>query len=557
MRNKLSEILNEALESCFKDEALKKCPIPPYVVEIPTHSKFGHFAANLPLLMASGQKRSPREIAVIIVDHIRDPHGLIEKAEIAGPGFINFTISRNEWWGFLKRLVSAGPHYGKSDLGRGKRILVEFVSANPTGPLHLGHGRGAALGDTLCRILAFCGFEVTREFYINDAGRQIRLLGESIFSRWKQSFDPGFPFPQNGYHGEYILDLAKEIAREQDLAGMAEEDAISLCLRRGKEKMLEEIRSDLENFRVHFDTWCSENEVYSSGLLDQALQDLRQKGLVYEKDGAWWIKTMGHGDDKDRVIRKQDGHYTYFASDIAYHLQKWNRGFSKAVNIWGADHHGYIPRVKAALESSGVDPAWLSVLLIQLVKLWQGGEEVKMSKRAGQYVTLRELLEEVGVDAVRFVFLTKNHDSTLDFDVDLVKRKDSDNPVYYVQYAYARVCSVFRKAESEGISLAGDSPDPARLYLEEEMALIRSMAEFGPLLEDVCKNLEPHRLTYYLSDLASLFHRYFNQGTNTPEYRIITADRELSRARLLLADGLRVVLKNGLGLLGISAPERM
>lgn len=558
MRNKLSDILNEALESCFKDETLKRCSIPPHVIEIPNHSKFGHFAANLPLLMASGQKRSPREIATIIVGHIRDPHGLIEKAEIAGPGFINFTISKTEWWSFLKRLVSAGPNYGKSDLGLGKRILVEFVSANPTGPLHLGHGRGAALGDTLCRILAFCGFEVTREFYINDAGRQIRLLGESIFSRWKQSFHPGFPFPENGYHGEYILDLAGEIAREHDLGGMAEEDAISLCSRIGKERMLEEIRSDLEDFRVHFDTWCSENEVYSSGLLDQALQDLHQKGLVYEKDDAWWIKTMGHGDDKDRVIRKQDGHYTYFASDIAYHLKKWNRGFSKAVNIWGADHHGYIPRVKAALESSGVDPAWLSVLLIQLVKLWQGGEEVKMSKRAGQYVTLRELLEEVGVDAVRFVFLTKNHDSTLDFDVDLVKRKDSDNPVYYVQYAHARICSVFRKAESEGISLGADGlPEAARLCLEEEMALIRSMAEFGPLLEDICKNLEPHRLTYYLSDLASLFHKYFNQGTNTPEYRIITADRELSRARLLLADGLRVVLKNGLGLLGISAPERM
>mgnify|MGYP001190383422 CR=1 FL=1 len=559
MRKRLQDILNAALEKCFQAESLKRCPIPNYSVEVPNHAGFGHFATNLPLLLASSQGKPPREIARIILTNILDQDGLIEKTDIAGPGFINFTIAKNEWLNLLSRIVSAGAEYGRSDLGRGKKIVVEFVSANPTGPLHLGHGRGAALGDTLCRILHFCGFDVTREFYINDAGQQIRLLGESVFSRWKQTMDSSHPFPEKGYHGEYILDLARQISREQDLGNMAEEDAIAFCSRVGKEKMLEEIRADLEEFRVHFDTWSSETDLHGSGLLEQSLQALRQRGMVYEKDGALWIRTTDYGDDKDRVIRKKDGQYTYFASDISYHLQKWSRGFTGAINIWGADHHGYVQRVKAALNSSGVEEGWLSVLLIQLVKLWKGGQEVKMSKRAGQYVTLKELLEEVGVDAARFVFLTKNHDSTLDFDVDLVKKQDSDNPVYYVQYAHARICSIFRKAAEEGLPVHWDPPPVlGKLTAEEEMALIRNMAEFPPLLEDACGKLEPHRLTYYLADLAGLFHKYFNMGTKNAEYRVInTDDVELSRARLFLAGALRIVLKNGLGLLGITAPEKM
>jgi len=435
---------------------------------------------------------------------------------------------------------------------------VEFVSANPTGPLHLGHGRGAALGDTLCRILDFTGHGVQREFYINDAGQQVRLLGESIYSRWKQISDPDYPFPEDGYHGDYIADLAEEISREVDLPSLQPEEAISRCTDFGKQRMLQEIKRDLADFRIFFDVWFSESDLYAAEGIEEALDMIREKGQIYEKEGALWIKTSIYGDDKDRVVRKTDGQYTYFASDISYHLDKWKRGFTKAINIWGADHHGYVQRMKAALQSNDLEADWLSVLLIQLVKLWRGGQEIKMSKRAGRYVTLRELIDEVGVDAARFVFLTKNHDSPLDIDIDLVKRHDSDNPVYYVQYAHARICSIFRKAASKDLSLS-DTGDEGleELGLDEEMALIRLMAEFPSLLEDISRKLEPHRLTYYLAELASLFHKYFNLGTKEPDKRIVGDDGHRSRARLFLAEAVRIVLHNGLELLGIQAPERM
>jgi len=322
--------------------------------------------------------------------------------------------------------------------------------------------------------------------------------------------------------------------------------------------MLDEIKKDLADFRVAFDIWSSESDLYASGLIDKTLKALREKGELYEEEGALWIRTSGFGDDKDRVVRKSDGQYTYFAPDIAYHIEKWKRGFTKAINIWGADHHGYVQRMKAALKTNGIQDEWLSVLLLQLVKLWRGGEEVKMSKRAGLYVTLKELVDEVGVDSARFVFLTKNHDSQLDFDIDLVKKQDADNPVYYVQYAHARISSVFRKAASENLSLPGVRESVLdRLVLEEELALIRLMADFPNLLEDIGRTLEPHRLTYYLAELASLFHRYFNLGTKESEKRIVGEDLALSQARLCLIEGLRIVLSNGLRLLGIHAPERM
>ena len=558
MKSKLDTVLKSTIDDCFKKGVLSKTPVPEYVIEVPNNPDHGHFATNLPLMLASSQKRPPLEIALVIVEHLRDAENILEKAEVAGPGFINFHIRPNEWYCILSNIIKLGEDYGSSEVRSGEKIIIEFVSANPTGPLHIGHGRGAALGDTLSRIFSFCGSDVVREFYINDAGQQIRMFGESIFSRFKQMQNPEHPFPENGYQGDYALDLAKTISKDIDLNSMSEEKAIEICAQKGREIMLEDIKKDLALFRVPFDVWSSESVLYGSGSLQNALEMIRNKGRLYEQDGALWIKTSDFGDDKDRVVRKQDGQFTYFASDIAYHLEKQKRGFTKAINIWGADHHGYVPRMQAALLAQGFPENWLSVMLIQLVKLWDSGEETKMSKRAGSYVTLRELVDEVGVDAVRFVFLTKNHDSRLDFDIDLVKKRDSDNPVYYVQYAHARICSIFRKAAAEGISLPDRSDGLLeRLALDEEVELIRIMAGFPTLLEDICKTLEPHRLTYYLTDLAASFHKYFNLGTKTSRHRIVTPDRELSQARLFLAEAIKVVIANGLRLLGISAPEKM
>lgn len=558
MKSKLNAVLKSTIDHCFECGFLNKTHIPDYVIEVPNNPEHGHFATNLPLTLASSQKRSPMEIASVMVDNLMDEENLLENAKVAAPGFINFRINPDKWYGILSDIVRLKGDYGQNRTGNNQKVLVEFVSANPTGPLHLGHGRGAALGDTLCRILSFCGYDVAREFYINDAGQQTKMLGESIFSRFMQMNNPDFPFPENGYHGDYILDLAGTISGKVDLNEMSEQEAIDSCTREGKEIMLEETKQDLALFRVPFDFWYSESDLFSSGLLEDTLEKLKRKKQLYENEGALWIKTSDFGDDKDRVIRKKDGEFTYFASDISYHLEKQKRGFARAINIWGADHHGYIPRVKAALSAHGFSENWLSVLLVQLVKLWRDGQEIKMSKRAGDFVTLRELVDEVGVDAVRFIFLTKNHDSPLDFDIDLVKKQDSDNPVYYVQYAHARICSIFRKANSEGISLP-EQPDGLlkRLVLDEEMALIRIIAGFPSLLEDISGALEPHRLTYYLTDLAASFHRYFNLGTKVPDYRIVTNDRTMSQARLFLAQAIRIVIANGLELLGISAPERM
>lgn len=558
MIEKLDRILKAALKKCIKEKQFLDTEVPNYVIEIPNNPDHGHFATNLPMTLASSQKRPPRAIAEILAKHLNEDKSFIDKVEIAGPGFINFTLSKKEWFRFLETVVSLKDDYGRSDLGAGEKIMIEFVSANPTGPLHLGHGRGAALGDTLCRILSFTGFEVGREFYINDAGQQIRLLGESIYSRWKQMSDPEYPFPENGYYGDYISDLAGEISGKKDLESMTADEIISLFAESGKEIMLEEIRKDLDDFGVSFDVWYKESDIYANGLLDQSLEAIKKRGKTFEKDGAVWIKTSSFGDDKDRVFQKSDGLYTYFASDIAYHLDKWKRGFTKVVNIWGADHHGYVQRMKAAMQANGIGATWFTALLIQLVKLWRGGQEIRMSKRAGKYVTLKELVDEVGVDAVRFVFLTKNHDSPIDFDIDIVKKQDSENPVYYVQYAHARICSIFRKAAGEGVTLGEvDNHMLQRLALDEEMTLIRTMAEFPPLLEDVSKNLEPHRLTYYLTNLASLFHRYFNLGNKEPANRIVVSDEALCQARLFLAEAVRIVLANGLRLLGIHAPEKM
>ncbi|RLB26351.1 MAG: arginine--tRNA ligase [Deltaproteobacteria bacterium] len=540
------------MDLCYREGSLRQVPLPEFVVEVPNNPDHGHFATNLAMTLAGEQKSSPRNIAEIIIRHLVDPDHFILKAEIGGAGFINFFVAPGQWYDLLSHVINLKDDYGRSSIGKGKKIMVEFVSANPTGPLHLGHGRGAALGDTLCRVLNFSGYDVKSEFYINDAGQQIKMLGESIYSRWRQFSDPSYPFPSDGYQGDYIQELAVEIAKERKLENLAIHEAAELLSELGKDKILKEIKEDLANFRVTFDLWYKESDLYSSGKIDHAIKLIEKEGMLFEKDGALWIRTSRFGDDKDRVVRKKDGEFTYFASDVSYHLDKWKRGFKRVINIWGADHHGYITRVKAALETQGIPGDWLEILLIQLVKLWEGGAEVKMSKRSGKYVTLKELVDEVGVDAVRFVFLSKDHTSPLDFDIGLVKRKDSENPVYYVQYAHARVCSLFRKAATENIHLP-EQPDSTlqRLVLDEEVALIRKMAEFPSLIEEIAGDLGPHRLTYYLTELAGSFHRYYNR------HRIVSDDRTLTQARLFLSLGIRILIKNGLRLLGVSAPEVM
>jgi len=552
MKKRLAKILKDTLDLCFREGYLRQMPLPEFVIEVPNNPDHGHFATNLAMILAKDQKSSPRNIAEIIIRYLVDHDHFILKAEVGGAGFINFFISTGQWYSLLSHVINLRDEYGCSSIGKRKKIMVEFVSANPTGPLHLGHGRGAALGDTLCRVLGFSGYDVRREFYINDRGQQINILGESIYSRWRQLSDPSYPFPLDGYQGDYIQELALDITKDTKLDNLDIHEAIDLLSDLGKDKLLKEIMEDLANFRVDFDLWYKESELYSSGKIDKAITLIKKRGLLFEKDGALWIRTSSFGDDKDRVIRKKDGEFTYFATDISYHLDKWKRGFKRVINIWGADHHGYVNRVKAALMAEGIPDDWLEVLLIQLVKLWEGGTEVRMSKRAGRYVTLKELVDDVGVDAVRFVFLSKDHTSPLDFDIDLVKRKDSENPVYYIQYAHARICSLSGKAGKENIHLPEDpGPTLQRLALDEEISLIRKMAEFPSLIQEIACALEPHRLTYYLTELAGSFHRYYNR------HRIITDDRTLSQARLFLSSGVRIVIKNGLSLLGVSAPEKM
>lgn len=558
MKQKLRRILDSTLHTCFEQGLLTNVPLPDYVIEIPKKANHGHFATNLPMTLSSAQKKNPREIATILVKQLQQSEDIFDRIDIAGPGFINFLLKPDQWHQILRQVNTQGRDYGRNDFGSNEKVLVEFVSANPTGPLHIGHGRGAALGNTLCRILSFCGYSVSSEFYINDAGQQIRMLGESIYSRWRQWDDSEYPFPEAGYRGDYIAELARIISEKIDLANMEKEKAISTCATIGEEIMLQEIKEDLERFRVPFDAWFSEKRLHTEGIIPKTLSKLEKEGHLFTEEGALWIKTRPYGDDKDRVLRKSDGQLTYFASDISYHLDKKQRGFSWAINLWGADHHGYIPRMKAALKANGISENWLSVMLIQLVKLWKGGKEMKMSKRAGSYVTLKELIDEVGIDAARFVFLTKHHDSPLDFDIDLVKKQDSDNPVYYVQYAHARTCSIFKKAEEEGLHLSR-RPDGvlALLTLDEEVSLMRMMAEFPGLLEEICKSLEPHRLTYFLTDFAAVFHRYFNLGTKFPEHRIVSGNKDLSLARLVLAEGVRQIIATGLELMGIESPEKM
>jgi arginyl-tRNA synthetase len=526
--------------------------LPAFEIETPKLAEHGDFASNIALLLASRAKKAPRRIAEILQENIDAPADLLAKVEIAGPGFINFFIADAFWFGVLPESHRLGPAYGNSDLGAGKKVQVEFVSANPTGPLHIGHGRGAALGDALANLLAATGHTVEREYYINDVGTQILTLGKSLYYRVRELQGETVEFPADGYQGDYMRDLARQYLAEGGAAPETpEEPAIRELGRYAGDRILAGIEKDLADFGVKFDRWFSETSLYQEGWVERTLARLREEGLLFEQEGALWFASSRFGDDKDRVVRRSSGATTYFASDIAYHLHKFERSFDLMVDLWGADHHGYAPRLKAAAQALGFGDR-LRLMLVQLVTLLRQGEPVAMTTRGGTFVTLREVIDEVGTDAARFIFLTRRSDAHLDFDLEVAKQQSQENPVYYVQYAHARLVSVFRQPGAEG--LENRATDPAlfpRLSLPEELELAKKLAAYPETVEGAAAFLEPHRITYFLTELASQLHSYYYK------YRFITDDAELTRARLALVNGVKTVLAHGLGLLGVTAPESM
>ena len=555
MKQTITEILLEALKRAKDKGDLKLETQPVITLETPKDKNHGDLATTVALTMAKSEGKPPRKIAETILANIQDEEGIIARSEIAGPGFINFSLKQDRWRKTLFDIDDQAHEYGLKDIGRGETVQVEFVSANPTGPLHVGHGRGAAVGDALANLLAAVGYDVQREFYINDAGRQVRLLAQSLHARYQQALGNDVAFPEDGYHGEYIAEVAQDLitAYGNKYLKVPFDQCAAIFTDFGKDAMLADIRTDLEAFGVRFDVWFSEKSLLSDGSVQRSIEELKERGFAYEQDGALWLKSTAFGDDKDRVIVKQDGEYTYLATDIAYHRNKLARGFKQLVNIWGADHHGYIPRVQAVIQAFGHPGDSLHVLLVQLVSILRHGQPVPMSKRAGTFVTLRDVVQDVGADAARYIFLTRKTDSHLDFDLDIAKEQSRENPVYYVQYAHARISSVFREAESRGLAIpTRDTVKIDLLDLEEEQNIIKALARYPELIEEAALAYEPHRLTFYLQDLAGLLHNYYFK------HRIIDAeDPARTGARLFLMKQVKTVLQSALKILGVQAPEKM
>ncbi len=555
MKTKLKQMIHKAAQAAYAAGELHCGEFAPFSIEEPKHSSHGDLATNFAMSNAAGQKMPPRKIAETVLNRLSDPEGMITRTEIAGPGFINFFIHPSAWLPVLRDIHDQDAAYGACNLGRSRKVQVEFVSANPTGPLHVGHGRGAVVGDTVAALLAFCGFEVQREYYINDSGKQIQTLGRSVYLRCLEEAGRPASFPEDGYQGDYIKEIAKELmAGHADwILASGEAEAVPFCARFASSRILEGIRDDLSVLGIHFDHWFSEQSLYDSGRVTEVIRQLQSEGLVYEKEDALWFNTEAFGDEKDRVVVRKNGQTTYFASDIAYHRHKFERGFDQIIDVWGADHHGYIPRIAAAIKSAGKDENQFRVILTQLVNLLRGGSPIAMSTRAGQFVTLREVLDEVGRDAVRFIFLTRHYESQLDFDLELAKQQTNDNPVYYVQYVHARISSIFKKAEEEkGIQTLSGSPEAlSRLTTAEEIALIKQMARYPEVIQTAAECMEPHRIAFFLMELAAAFHAYYNK------HRVLTDDRQLADARLYLIRAIQTIIRNALGLLGVSAPNSM
>ena len=584
MKERISELLQHAVDTLIDEGVLPAGFTADIGVETARDKNHGDFATNIAMKSSKAAGMKPRDLAEHIVRALPDDSA-IRQTEIAGPGFINFFVSDASHFDILRVIREQGREFGRQDLGQGTPIQVEFVSANPTGPLHVGHGRGAAYGASVADLLEAIGYSVHREYYVNDAGRQMSILALSVWLRYLEGCGESLTFPANGYRGDYIIPIAEQLRTDEgnnlhhpatsvfnglpadEPDGGDKEVYIDALVTRAREligesafarvfdlalnSILGDIRQDLAGFGVTFDQWFSERSL--RGDIESALARLDQGGYLYEQDGATWFRATEFGDDKDRVVRRDNGETTYFASDIAYHLNKFERGFDRVINVWGADHHGYMARVKGAIQALGVDPGRLQIQLVQFAILYRGSERLSMSTRSGSFVTMRELRDEVGKDAARFFYVTRKAEQHMDFDLELAKSESKDNPVYYIQYAHARVCSMLEKlrdiTETEALNLDGDAL--ARLTLEEEKDIAALMSRYPEVLAKAAEQLEPHQLTHYLRELAGLFHTYYNA------HKVLVEDADLCRARIALSLAVRQVIANGLELLGVSAPESM
>jgi arginyl-tRNA synthetase len=528
------------------------------LLERPRELAHGDLATNLAMVLAKRMKRRPRELAEELVGRLDLSAVHIEKAEIAGPGFINFHLSKDYLRSQLPVIARAGNDYGRGTWGAGRTVNVEFVSANPTGPLHVGHGRGASLGDTVARLLEFTGHEVHREFYVNDAGIQIGKLVESIYARYRQMHGHAEEIPEGGYHGEYVRDLARELEDRygERLTGEWGGDAREFVRGYALDRVQEEQRRDMQFLRVDFDEFHRETSLYESGQIEATLDDLEKRGLLYERDGARWLRTTSFGDDKDRVLVKSDGSYTYFLPDIAYHHDKAVRGFNTAIDVWGADHHGYVPRMTAAMEALGLGRDFFEALIVQLVRVERGGEEVKFSKRSGEFVTLRDLVEEVGPDVARYFFLERGPQQQMVFDLDLAKERSEKNPVYKVQYAHARIRSVYRRGDIDPDQIDLDV-DLSPITQPGALEMIKTLLDFPEVVESCARDRECHRVAAYLEELANHLNSWYHAGTRDVSLRVLGQEEQVTNARLVVARAAEVVLRNGLELLGLEAPEQM
>ena len=554
MKHFVRKLINSALDQAKNNGDLELFVMPEVVVEKPKEEKFGDFSTSLAMGLSKSERRKPYEVAEILSRHLQSSEEYIASVTIAGPGFLNLIMKPIFFLERLVKVAEQGDQYGSSNAGQGKKVLLEFVSANPTGPLHVGHGRGAAVGDMLGRLLDKAGYDVSTEYYINDVGNQMNTLGRSTWARYLELQGKINEFPADYYQGDYIKDIARDIKNKHgnEFLNKTEEQVLSFFREYSLGSVLDGIKKDLSDFDVSFDRWFSEKNLYDQKLVDTSVNWLREEKHVYDKDGAVWLKSSKFNDEKDRVLIKQSGEKTYFCSDIAYHKNKIDRGFEWIVDLWGADHHGYVPRMKSALKAMGYDESVFKVMLIQFVSLKRGGEKVSMSTRSGEFETLAEVIKDVGLDATRFFFLMRSSDTHLDFDLELAKKESADNPVFYIQYAHARICSIFRKATENGIKLLDSADiDLSPLKNEEEFIMIKKILSFGETIEKSAELLEVHRIAFYLKDLVGTFHRYYSRN------RIVSDDHALSSARLFLMNCLRITIRNGLSVMGVSAPDRM